>query len=311
MRFLITGGAGFIGRWIVKRLIEEGHHMDVLDDLSNGSKTNLAEFEGTECLKSFVVGDVRDKAMVEKMFDSNPDVCIHLAAQINVQESINKPQKTFSVNVEGTRNILEAAKRHGTKVVFVSTCMVYDVGSAITETGRVNPKSPYAESKLRAEKLALDYWQKYKLPVTVLRPFNAYGPFQRSDAEGGVVSIFVKSAINNEPLSIFGSGEQTRDFLYVEDCAAFILEAALSNDATGEIINAGTGREVSINQLARMVSPNVRHALHPHPESEILRLGCDYSKAHKLLGWAPKTRLEEGIERLKDWLVQQNSRIKS
>ena len=303
MRFLITGGAGFIGRWVVKRLIEEGHHIDIIDDLSNGSRKNLAEFEGTECLKNFVVADVCDKAAVEKMFDKAPDICIHLAAQINVQESIENPQKAFSVNLEGTRNVLEAAKRQGTKVIVVSTCMIYDSGTAISETHRVNPKSPYAESKLRAEKLALEYWQKYRLPVTVLRPFNTYGPFQRTDAEGGVISIFLKNSINNEPVSIFGSGEQTRDFLYVEDCASFILEAALSNDAVGEIINAGTGREISINSLAKMISHDkIRYAPHPHPQSELMRLVCDYSKATRLLGWKPKTPLEEGIKKLNDWL---------
>lgn len=307
MRFLVTGGAGFIGRWLVKRIIEEGHHLDVLDDLSNGRKVNLTEFEGTECLKNFVKGDICDKATVEKMFGMLPDVCLHLAARINVQESIENPHKAFSVNVEGTRNILEAAKKHGTKVVFVSTCMVYDSATGpINETYRINPKSPYAESKLRAEKLALEYWQKYKLPVTVLRPFNTYGPFQRSDAEGGVVSIFVRKVIQNEPISIFGSGEQTRDLLYVEDCANFILEAALSNDAIGEIINAGTGREVSITQLAKMIAPDkIRYATHPHPQSEIMRLVCDYTKAKKLLGWHPQTQLEGGIKKLQEWISTQ------
>lgn len=302
MRFLITGGAGFIGRWIVKRLIEEGHHIDVIDDLSNGSRANLAEFEGTECLKSLVVADIRDKAAVEKMFESRPDVCIHLAAQINVQESIETPEKSFSVNVEGTRNILDAALRQGTKVVVVSTCMVYEEGVAITEESAAAPKSPYAESKLKAENLALEYWHRHRLPVTVLRPFNTYGPFQKTDAEGGVVSIFVKNALEGKSLTIFGMGEQTRDFLYVEDCAAFILEAALSDDAVGQIINAGTGRETSINQLARMLSSNIAYGAHPHSQSEIQRLVCDYSKARRLLGWQPRTPLEDGVKKLKAWM---------
>ena len=312
MRFLITGGAGFIGRWIVKRLIEEGHHMDVIDNLSNSSRKNLSEFEGTECLKNLVVADICNKEAVEKLFANNPDVCIHLAAQINVQESIDNPKKSFSVNVDGTRNILDAARKRGTKVVFVSTCMVYDsADSAINEIHPVNPKSPYAKSKLEAEKLVMEYHQKYKLPVVVLRPFNTYGPFQRSDAEGGVVSIFVKSALNNEPVSVFGSGEQTRDLLYVEDCAAFILEAALSNDAVGETINAGTGEEISINHLAKMVLGDsfhegmINHVQHLHPESEIMRLVCDYSKARTLLGWEPKTTLEDGIKKLRTWMSRQ------
>jgi len=308
MRFLITGGAGFIGRWVVKRLIEEGHHIIVLDDLSNGSRENLAEFEGTECLKGLVVGDVRDKSIVEKVFENKPDVCLHLAAQINVQESIDNPEKAFSVNLEGTRNILEAARKRGTKVVFVSTCMVYDIANEpITETGKVNPKSPYAESKLRAEKTVIEYGVKYDLPVTVLRPFNTYGPFQRSDAEGGVVSIFVKNVLANKPISIFGTGEQTRDLLYAEDCARFILKAAMSDDANGEIINAGTGREISINNLARMISQNIAYTEHPHPQSEIMWLVCDSSKAKKLLGWEPKMTLEDGIKKLKTWMEKQNT----
>ncbi len=304
MRFLVTGGAGFIGRWVVKRLIEEGHDVDVIDNLSNGSRDNLAEFEGSECL-NFVEADVLDKAVLEELFMKNPDVCIHMAAQINVQESIDNPKKAFSVNVDGTRNVLDAAKRTGTKVVFLSTCMVYDISdSAITEASPVNPKSPYAESKLRAEEMVLEYG-KNGLAVVVLRPFNTYGPFQRSDAEGGVVSIFIKNAINGNPISIFGSGEQTRDLLYAEDCASFIIEAALSGDAVGEIINAGTGREISINRLAKMISNNIQYTKHPHPQSEIMRLVCDSTKARNLLGWKANTMLEEGIENLRRWMALQ------
>ncbi len=305
MRFLITGGAGFIGRWVVKRLVEEGHYVDVIDNLSNGRRENLAEFEGTECLKNFVAGDVCEKAAVARLFENMPDVCIHMAAQINVQDSIENPSNAFDVNVEGTRNVLDAAMKHGTKVVFVSTCMVYDAATeAITETSPVKPKSPYAESKLQAEKLVLDYGKK-GLPVTVLRPFNTYGPFQRSDAEGGVVSIFVKNSINREPISIFGTGEQTRDLLYAEDCASFILEAAMSDDSVNEVINAGTGEDISINELAKKIADGVpiNHVKHPHPQSEIMRLVCDYSKAKKLLNWQPKVSLDEGIGQLRKWMI--------
>ncbi len=309
MRFLITGGAGFIGRWVVKRLIEEGHDVDVIDNLSNGSRKNLEEFEGNECL-GLVVSDILDKSALEKLFAKKPDVCVHMAAEINVQDSIENPKKAFDVNVEGTRNILEAARKCGTKVVFLSTCMVYDTADKpISEAHPLNPRSPYAESKLQAENLALEYHKKHGLPVTILRPFNTYGPFQRSDAEGGVVSIFMKNAINKRPINIFGSGEQTRDLLYAEDCATFIIEAALSGDAGGEVINAGTGRDISINDLAGIISSGdvpVQHVAHPHPQSEIMKLVCDSAKAGKLLGWKPETVLEEGIEKLRKWMsVQQ------
>lgn len=310
MRFLITGGAGFIGRWVVKKLLEEGQEVYVLDNLTGGFRENIEEFNGNETLKSFQIGDVSQREAVKKAFSIKPDTCIHLAAQINVQDSIDNPQKSIDTNILGTYNILEEARKTKTKVIVVGTCMVYDTSfdKPINEESPLKPASPYAATKLAAENLALSYYHCYKTPVTVLRPFNTYGPFQRSDAEGGVVAVFSKNFIEGKTINVFGDGTQTRDLLYVEDCARFITQAAICDDSVGHVINAGTGLDVSINKLAEMICSDktrIKHVSHPHQQSEIKRLVCDNIKAKKLLGWAPKTKLEDGIKKTYEWIKNQ------
>ena len=201
--------------------------------------------------------------------------------------------------------------KYKTKVVLLGTCMVYDLsrGGAITEEHKIKPASPYAGSKVAAEALAESYYHGLKLPVVIVRPFNTYGPFQKANMEGGVVSIFVKRNLQGETLNIFGDGTQTRDLLYVEDCADFIVKAAFSENAVGEVINAGCGKDIFINDLAVLIAKDknkIKHVPHHHPQSEIPKLLCDYSKAKKLLGWEPKVSLEEGIKRLEDWMKKLN-----
>jgi nucleoside-diphosphate-sugar epimerase len=307
MNVLVTGGAGFIGRWIVKELLDKGEQVYVLDDLSNGDKSNLEEFETNPNFKGLIEGDITDKETVRKAFENKFDICIHNAAQINVQESLEDPDKSFKVNVLGTYNILEEAKKQSTKVVLIGTCMVYDTvtSKAIDESHSVKPASPYAATKLCAEYLATSYQYAHELPVVILRPFNVYGPFQKSNMEGGVVSIFIKNELEGKDLNIFGDGEQTRDLLYVEDCADFIVKACFSEKAVGQIINCGLGKDISINELAGIVCKDkgrIKHIEHHHPQSEIQKLLCDYSKAKELLDWEPRTALEEGIEKTKEWL---------
>ncbi len=311
MKILVTGGAGFIGRWVVKKLLDEKHNVWVVDDLSNGREENIREFEDNPNFKKFVKGDIRDKELISDIFKNKFDLCIHAAAQINVQESLDNPWKYFEVNIIGTYNILNEALKYKTKVVLLGTCMVYDLsrGSAITEEHKIKPASPYAGSKVAAEALAESYYHGLKLPVVIVRPFNTYGPFQKANMEGGVVSIFVKRNLQGETLNIFGDGTQTRDLLYVEDCADFIVKAAFSEKAVGEVINAGYGKDISINDLAMLIAKDknkINHVPHPHPQSEIPKLLCDYSKAKKLLGWEPKVSLEEGIKRLEDWMRKLN-----
>ena len=308
MKVLVTGGAGFIGRWVVKRLLADGIDVWVLDDLSNGSASNLEEFTGTDNYHGLTVGDVSDSECVEKLFGAKYDVCIHSAAQINVQESLDDPEKAFKTNVVGTYNILSHALKSETRMVIIGTCMVYDIAQSagISELSPVKPASPYAASKLAAENLALSYYYGFGLPVVILRPFNTYGPFQKTNMEGGVVSIFIKNKVAGSRLKVFGDGSQTRDFLYVEDCADFIAEAAFSDKATGQIINAGSGKDITINDLALLIGqdPNrIEHVEHHHPQSEIPKLLCDNTKVRKILNWQPKTPLEEGIRKTEQWIT--------
>ena len=308
MKVLVTGGAGFIGRWVVKRLLDDGHEVWAMDDLSNGRLANIAEFEGHVGWRGFTRGDIKDMELLKTLFGTKFDICYHLGASINVQDSIDEPRRTFDNDVVGTFNVLELCRRDRVKVVFMSTCMVYDRATdpeGISEKHPTKPASPYAGSKIAGENMVLSYWYAYGLPVVVVRPFNTYGPFQKTGGEGGVVAIFIKRALAGEDLNIYGSGEQTRDLLYVSDCARFVVEAGYSSKANGEVLNAGLGRDVSVNELAALVEPNllkIRHVPHIHPQSEIMKLLCDSRKAKELLGWTPAVGLEEGLALTRAWI---------
>lgn len=330
MNVLVTGGAGFIGRWTVKRLLEDDNAVTVLDNLSNGSHQNIEEFSNNKKF-SFIEGDIKDKEVLKKVFKEKFDIIFHLAASINVQDSIDDPETTFFNDTVGTFNILQCAKQqmfgadgrmegnrwinsnaeetHPCKVVFMSTCMVYDRSddSGIDESHPVKPVSPYGGSKIAAENMVLSYYHAYGLPTVVIRPFNTYGPFQKSGGEGGVVSIFIKSALEGNTINIYGSGEQTRDLLYVKDCAEFIVQCGYNDNADGEIVNAGTGTDVTINELAEMISKGragIKHIKHIHPQSEIMKLKCNFSKAERLLGWKPEYDLKRGIEETEKWIKE-------
>lgn len=307
MNILVTGGAGFIGRWVTKKLLKDGHNVWIIDNLSNSSKKNIEEFSYYENFQEFIEGDITDKELLLDLFQKYDfALCFHLAASINVQDSIDDPETTFHNDTVGTFWILECCRKHNTKLVFMSTCMVYAASNrGIRESDPIKPASPYAGSKIAAESMVLSYHHAYNLPVVILRPFNTYGPFQKTNGEGGVVSIFIQNHLDGKPLQIYGDGTQTRDLLYVEDCADFVVKAGYSYEANGHIIHAGTGRDISINELALMIAENpenIVHVPHIHPQSEIMKLQCDYDKARILLNWHPKVSLEEGIERTKEWI---------
>ena len=355
MKMLVTGGAGFIGSWVVKGLLMRGHEVVVLDNLSNGRLENIKRsMELYPGNLTFVEGDIKDVGLMKSLFEENCfDICFHLAASINVQDSIDNPVETFENDTVGAFNVMEQCRRHspagatGTegaegvagvdgadgaegaeglersegaegaegkrkpcKMVFMSTCMVYDKAgmgddSGICERHPTKASSPYAGSKIAAENIIMSYWHTYCHPVTIVRPFNTYGPYQKTGGEGGVIAIFIKNALDGSPLSIYGDGSQTRDFLYVEDCAEFVIKAGLSNQTDGHVLNAGLGKDITINQLAGMVgggSSCIKHVEHIHPQSEIARLLCNYGKAKDLLGWEPKTNLEEGLRHTRTWI---------
>lgn len=308
MNVLVTGGAGFIGRWVVKKLLDDGHNIWIIDNLSNGRKENIEEFLDRDNLKDFINGDIKDKKIISELFENKFDICYHLGASINVQDSLDEPQTTFDNDTVGTFNVLEECRKYNTKIVFMSTCMVYDKANnenGITETHPIKPASPYAGSKIAAENMVLSYWYGYKLPVVIVRPFNTYGPFQKTGGEGGVIAIFIKKNLNGEILNIYGEGTQTRDLLYVEDCARFVVESGYSDKVNGEIINAGLGTDISINDLAEMITKDkekIKHIQHIHPQSEIQKLLCNSSKANTLLQWEAEVNLVEGIKKTKEWI---------
>jgi len=308
MRVLVTGAAGFIGRWVVAELLERGHTVLPVDNLVQGDPGNLAEFDGHPGFLRLEVGDVRD-AEACRRWTAGVDAIAHLAASISVQDSIDDPAVTFDNDVVGTFRLLEAARATGARFLFMSTCMVYDratTPAGIAEDHPTKPASPYAASKLSGEALTLSYFHAYGLPTTVVRPFNTYGPFQRSVGEGGVVAIFVRRSLLGEELRIYGDGTQTRDLLYVEDCARFVADALLSDAVTGQLLNAGTGADVSVNELAATIEHDpsrIVHVEHIHPQSEIAVLRCDARRAADVLQWTPRVSLEEGIGRTRDWMA--------
>lgn len=310
MKVLVTGGAGFIGRWVVGKLLKDGHKVWVLDNLSNGRYENIEEFIGNTQVLYFHEGDITDAKAVDDLFKNRFNICYHLAASINVQGSIDDPKTTFANDTIGTFNVLENCRQYNVKMVFMSTCMVYDRAlgwEGIAEDHPTKPASPYAGSKIAAENLVLSYFHAYSLPVVVVRPFNTYGPYQKTGGEGGVVAIFIKNKLESKKLLIYGDGTQTRDLLYVEDCAEFVVEAGYSKKANGHILNAGLGKDISINELAQLIvedDKRIEHIPHIHPQSEIKKLLCNYDKAEKLLNWKPKISLEEGIKRTEEWIEQ-------
>lgn len=309
MRIVVTGAAGFIGRWVVGELLARGHEVLPVDNLSQGDPDNLAAFAGHPGLEPLVVGDVRDGDACRAWL-AGADAVAHLAASISVQDSIDDPAETFDNDVVGTFRLLEAAREHRTRVLFMSTCMVYDLARApegIAEDHPVKPASPYAASKIAGEALALSYHHAYGLPTTVVRPFNTYGPFQRSVGEGGVVAIFTRRSLQGEELRIYGDGSQTRDLLYASDCARFVCDALLSDAVVGRVLNAGTGHDVSVNELAALVEPDpgrIAHVPHIHPQSEIAVLRCDARRARELLGWRPEVSLPDGLAATRAWMAE-------
>lgn len=309
MNILLTGGAGFIGRWVAKKILQEGHKLWILDDLSNGREENVVEFLNHPNLREFIKGTILDEELLSGLFEKQHfELCYHLGASINVQDSIDDPRTTFNNDTVGTFYIMEQCRKHNTKVVFMSTCMVYDHctdETGIVESHPTKPASPYAGAKVAAENMVLSYYYAYGLPTVVIRPFNTYGPFQKTGGEGGVVAIFINNHLNGQNLHIYGEGTQTRDLLYVEDCARFVVAAGFSDAVNGEIVNAGLGRDIAINDLALLITGDpsrVKHVEHIHPQSEIQKLLCNSSKAKGLLDWQPEITLEEGIVRTTAWI---------
>jgi UDP-glucose 4-epimerase len=295
---LVTGGAGFIGSHLVESLVKKGYGVRVLDNLTTGKKQNLTGVSGE---LELMVGDMRDRQAVDRAVEG-VDVVVHLAALIDVHESVATPLLYHEVNCTGTLNLLEAAKGKVGKLVYASTAAVYGnpMKLPIGEGHPLNPVSPYAASKLSAENYCLAYLNSYGLKVTVLRLFNVYGPGQSSKGYSGVITKFMERIKGNRPPVIFGDGKQTRDFVYVDDVVRFIAQA-LERDAVGTY-NVGTGRSVSIAYLAELLLELMNRknleVIFGDPRSEdVLHSVADMSRSLKALGLESGISLQEGLSR--------------
>jgi UDP-glucose 4-epimerase len=300
-RALVTGGAGFIGSNLVHLLASRGHDVVVFDNLSSGVRANLDDLD-----VRFVQGDVRDASTLGAAMDG-ADTVFHLAASVGNARSIEQPIDDAEVNVLGTLQVLEAARRHSVrKVVFSSSAGIFGELKTlpIREDHPVEPDSPYGASKLAAEKECLAYAKLYPLECVCLRYFNVYGEHQRYDAYGNVVPIFVHRLLRGEPLTVYGDGEQTRDLVAVEDVAEANYRAAAAQGVSGAF-NIGSGSRISINDLVRTltevsgVSPRV---VHGSPRAGDVRHSlADISLAHEKLGYTPTVNLVDGLRRYWRW----------
>ncbi len=313
MRMLVTGGAGFIGSTLVDRLLAEGHTVDVVDDLSTGSLANLADARATAAHQLTVHQmDVRSSELVELMARHRPEVVFHLAAQADVRVSVAEPVFDADVNVLGTIRVLEGARQAGSdRVVFAASGgTLYGEPDTselpLKESLPHHPLSPYGVSK----KAAIDYLEAYRelhsLEFAALALANVYGPRQDPHGEAGVVAIFAERILKGESVIIFGDGEQTRDFVYVDDVVDAFVRATTKGG--GLLCNIGTGRETSVNQLyAEMaaqagVPPQVE--FRPLRPGELWRSSLDPSRAGIQLGWSPWTQLGEGTASVLDFVRQ-------
>lgn len=302
---LVTGGAGFIGSNLVGLLLGEGHRVVVLDNLSSGYRCNVESFPQVE----FIEGDVRDASDVERAM-ADVETVFHLAASVGNTRSIEQPLVDSAVNVLGMLNVLEAARSRGIdKVVYSSSAGIFGELKTlpIAEDHPQNPDSPYGVSKLAAEKLCLVYNKLYGMHNVCLRYFNVYGPKQRYDAYGNVIPIFANCILKRQPLTIFGDGEQTRDFVNVRDVAAANIQAA-ATPGLGGVFNIGSGTRISVNKLAKLIQDaagvevGTRYGL-PR-KGDVRDSLADISAASRMLGFVPKVGMEEGLREYMSWICR-------
>jgi UDP-glucose 4-epimerase len=308
MRALVTGGAGFIGSNVVDALAERGDDVVVLDDLSTGRRSNLDSALAAGA--RFVEGSIRDRATVDSVFSEHrPEAVFHLAAQIDVRRSVTDPVFDLGINVEGTINLLEAARAAGARLVFASTGgAIYGEGAGrdipLSEDAERRPDAPYGQSKLAAEGYIDLYRRLYGLSAASLRLGNVYGPRQDPLGEAGVIAIFSGVLLDGGSPRVFGDGVQTRDYIYVGDVVRAFLAAA-DSDAVGEF-NIGTGVETSVldlgAQIASLCDTPFEPEMAPARAGEVQRIAIDSGKAATELGWRATSDLEEGLRRTLDSL---------
>jgi len=315
-RFLVTGGAGFIGSELVRHLAGLGAGVRVVDNLVNGRRENLEGVLGTNV--ELTVADIRDRASMSLLF-RDVDVVFHLAC-LGVRHSIHSPVENEEVNATASLSLLEIARRTGVnRFVYVSTSEVYGMMTSngvvttipIAEEHLTWPMTIYGASKLAGEAHTRAFWHQFHFPTVVLRPFNAYGPRCHHEGDSGeVIPRFMLRCLAGKPMVIFGDGKQTRDFTFVSDTAAGIVAAGISDSSVGQTINLGSGKETEISELATMIAqtvgrPDAEIIYAERRPGDVVRLQCDSSKAKKLLGFKTTVMLRDGLIHLRDWYASE------
>ena len=300
----MTGGAGFIGSHVVDLLLSNGFSVKVLDNLYSGSLENLSQASSKPGF-SFFKGDVRDSSLLRELA-RGCDYVIHLAALVSVEEANKNPVLAYEVNILGTLNVLEACRKCDVNtLIYSSSCAVYGeaVRLPIDEEHPLRPKNVYGVTKLASEALINSYVESYGLKAYVLRFFNVYGPRMKGGPYAGVVHCFISRALSKQSFTIYGDGEQTRDFVYVADVAESCL-MALKSGKPG-IYNIGTGKATSINYLATLIkeltSSNVSIIHEPPRLGDIKSSQADVEKARRLLGWKARYDLRQGLLETINW----------
>ena len=314
MRYLITGGAGFIGSHLTETLLSRGDQVIILDDLSTGTNKNLSEVKDKI---EFYNGSILNKSLIDKLV-SESDYIVHLAAALGVLTIVNKPLESLKINLQGTENVLEVADKYKKSVLIASTSEIYGKNSKVPlneEDDRIvghplKSRWSYSEAKAVDESLAYFYYQEHKLPIRIVRFFNTVGPRQVGQY-GMVVPRFVSAAIKNEPLQVYGSGDQIRCFCHVKDTVRALLMVMDSHKAIGQVFNIGNNQQISIMDLAKKVIEitGSKSKIKKIPYSEAYAEGFedmqrrvpDIFKINNVLGWSPEIGLEEIIRNIADF----------
>lgn len=294
MKYLVTGGAGFIGSHLVDRLLADGNQVKVIDNFSTGRQENLSHHRDNKNL-TVIKADISDFDSIKTHFQCVERV-FHIAALADIVPSIVNPLDYYRANVSGTASVLEAARLAKVKkLVYAASSSCYGLPDTFPtlESAEVRPEYPYALTKYLGEQIVLHWGRVYKLPVVSLRLFNVYGPRARtSGAYGAVFGVFLTQKFNHKPFTVVGNGEQTRDFIFVKDVVeAFVL--ASQSDCNGEVMNVGSGKTYSVNYLVQLLGGEVVYI--PKRPGEPDSTFADIAKIKKFLSWESKVSFEEGV----------------
>lgn len=308
MKIVITGGAGFQGSHLAESLLAQGHDITIINTFTEEKLRNIEHFQDRVRV---VFGSITDPILVEKTIKGH-DLVFHLAANVNVDQSLKDPKSFIDVNIVGTFNILEQVRAHGIRMIHASTCEVYGdghdlaSGDLLDETAELKPNSPYAASKAGADRLCYAYYKSFGVDVTIVRPFNIFGERQKSGTFGALIPILVRKAMIGDPLTVFGDGSATRDYLHVSDLVAAYELVMNTKGLEGKSINFASGVNTSVKDIAEYIAKKfdaeIKHG--PARPGEVTRFPANIAYGQSI-GFSPKVSIWEGIDRYIEWAKKQ------